>query len=321
MAFDPNKDYWDEMKKKAAEGDEAGFNAAQTSRNEKINTNGLNYATTNYTMSDFAKENGVASVPAVSQANPTPGKTYDYNSNYTQNRQDNEYNGKIAGAMYDESMHNEKDGDLNLGYGATDYYNYQDYEGLGGQKEAKYNEIVDYYNNGFTYDYTTDPIYQSILAGKEKEANKSYQDMLAQYSTSFDGDIPVNMLNKAVTTKSEIIDQADNYITDLYSIAKDIYDSKGNQLWNQYSTLDDEEQSNYDRWYTGSTRYQEAVEDEYTNRINEEATAYSKEQDAQELEYQNWYQNNTVANTLMTLDPTLTYEEAFSRAKAINFGT
>ena len=172
MAYDPNKDYMEEMRRRAAAGDEAGFDAAQTARNEKIGATGSGYARTNYTMNDFARQNGIASVPAVNP-NPTPGIPYNPNTNYTQNRLNDEYNGNIAGAMVKERFHNTKDGDMGLGWGATDFYNYQDYQGLGGLRDAKYNEIEDYFKNGFNYDYTTDPVYQSILEGKTKQGNKA----------------------------------------------------------------------------------------------------------------------------------------------------
>lgn len=324
MAFDPNKDYMEEMKRMAAANDEAGFNAAQNSRNEKIGATGSGYPTTNYTMNDFAKQNGIATVPAVNP-NPTPGRNYTPSVNYEQQRLNNEYNGNIAGAIANEKMHNQKDGDLNLGWGASGIYNYQDTQGLGGLKEAKYNEIEDFYSTPFSYDYTTDPQYQAMRRLKEKEADKTYKDMKAQYSTAFDGDIPVNMLNKMATTKGEIIDQADSYIPQLEQIARSIHADKGNQLMNQYNMLANEEQNQYNRWLGDRELYANAVRDAYVNRTNEDNTAYQRDYQEKQykdnLEYQKWYQNNTVATTLMTVIPGLSYEEAMKRAEKINFGT
>lgn len=310
MAYDPNKDYMEEMRRRAAAGDEAGFDAAQTARNEKIGATGSSYAKTNYTMGDFARQNGIASVPAVNP-NPTPGKLYNPNINYTQNRLNDEYNGNIAGAMVKERFHNTKDGDMGLGWGATDFYNYQDYQGLGGLREAKYNEIEDYFKNGFNYDYTTDAVYQSILKSKTKQGNKAYQDMLAQYSKAFDGDIPVNMLNKAAATKGEIIDQADSYIPTLRQMAENMYLNKGNQLIGQYNMLDEAEQNQYNRWLADRNLYTEGVLNNYGNRMNKEAMDYQRQGDGfnRLLDLATIYYND---------DPNIDWNEAVRRAQASN---
>lgn len=308
MAFDPNKDYTEEMRRRAAANDEAGFNAAQNSRNEKIGATGSGYPTTNYTMNDFAKQNGIATVPAVNP-NPTPGRNYTPSVNYDQNRLNYEYNGDLPGAIVSERYHNQKDGDLNLGWGATDFYNYQDKRGLGGLKEAKYNEIEDFYSTPFSYDYTTDPQYQAMRRLKEKEADKTYEDMKAQYSTAFDGDIPVNMLNKMATTKGEIIDQADSYIPQLEQIARSIHADKGNQLIGQYNMLDAAEQNQYNRWLADRNLYVEGVLNNYGNRINKEAMDYQRQGDSYNrlLDLATIYYND---------DPNIDWNEAVRRAQS-----
>ena len=322
MAFDPNKDYMEEMKRMAAANDEAGFNAAQNSRNEKIGATGSGYPTTNYTMNDFAKQNGIATVPAVNP-NPTPGRNYTPSVNYEQQRLNNEYNGNIAGAIANEKMHNQKDGDLNLGWGASGIYNYQDTQGLGGLKEAKYNEIEDFYSTPFSYDYTTDPQYQAMRRLKEKEADKTYKDMKAQYSTAFDGDIPVNMLNKMATTKGEIIDQADSYIPQLEQIARSIHADKGNQLMNQYNMLANEEQNQYNRWLGDRELYANAVRDAYVNRTNEDNTAYNRRYqeglDAEQRQNDKFNRLLDVATIYYNDDPTITWDEAIKRAQASSY--
>lgn len=321
MAYDPNKDYMEEMRRMAAEGNEEGFNSAQASRNEKIGATGSGYARTNYTMNDFASQNGIRPTPAISgvPANPYPGRKWSPDINYSQEMWDDIDNGNLAGAMYKERMHNAKDGDLGLGYGASGLFNYQDWEGLGGRREAKYNEIEDYFKNGFNYDYTTDPVYESILEGKTKQGNKAYQDMLAQYSTAFDGDIPVNMLNKAATTRSEIIDQADSYIPILRQMAENMHYNKGNQLINQYNMLDAQEQNAYNRQMADRNFFAEGAINDYSNRINKEAMEYQKEQDQNNLDYQKRYELMNIANMYLSLNPGMSVDEALRRAQALNF--
>lgn len=307
MAYDPNKDYMEEMIRRAEAGDEAGFNEAQASRNEKIGATGSSHAKTNYTMSDFMTQNGISPVPAVNP-NPTPGIPYNPSTNYTQNRLNDEYNGNPAGGMVNERLHNTKDGDMNLGWGATDFYNYQDYQGLGGLREAKYNEIEDYFKNGFQYDYNEDPTYQAILKTKTREGNNAYKDMLGQYSTAFDGDIPVNMLNKAATTKGEIIDQADSYIPTLRQMAENMYMNKGNQLMAQYNMLDAMEQNQYNRWLGDRNLYVQGIMDSYNNRINREQTDYVRG-----IDNMNWIAY--MAEMERNSNPNISWEEAMRIAE------
>ena len=107
--------------------------------------------------------------------------------------------------MYNERMHNTKDGRMNLGYGASGIWNYQDNSGLGGLKERKYNEIEDYFSTPFSYDYRDDSSYKAIRNLKEKEAKKAYDDGYAALSTQFEGGVPVNMMNKLHETSNDII--------------------------------------------------------------------------------------------------------------------
>lgn len=214
-----------------------------------------------------------AAVPAVGSQVNKSGKTYDPNVNYMQRSMDAAAYGNLAGAMYNERMHNTKDGDMGLGWGASGIWNYIDAQGLGGQREAKYNEIENYFNNGFDYDYLDDPVYQSILGQKEKEAEKAYNDGYAQLSTAFDGDIPVNMINKLLTTKSEIVDSADSYIPQLRQMAYDMYVDKGNQLYNQYGLLDAMADEDYNKFLTDRDFMAQGVNDAYYNKTDAERYA------------------------------------------------
>ena len=303
--FDPNKDYMEEMKRKAAAGDEAGFNAAQTARNNKISTGGLGYATTNYNMRDFAKQNGIATVP---QVNPSPGRTFNPDVNYTAGMMTDIDNGNLFGAMYKENKHNEKDGALGLGWGASGVFNYQDTQGLGGLREAKYNEIQDYFDNGFQYDYRDDEQYQAMRRLKEQEAEKAYKDGYAQLSRAFDGDIPVNMINKLLTTKSEIVDQADGYIPTLKQMAHDMHMNKGNQLYNQYGMLGDLENQQYQRFLGDRNFMAQGVMDAHNNKINSDERDYVRG-----IDRRSWIAD--MASMEFNSDPTITWEEAMKRAE------
>lgn len=169
---------------------------------------------------------------------------------HTQQGIDDAKRGDVVGSMFREKFHNAKDGYYGLGYGASGNFNYIDPKGYGGLLEGKRQEIEDYFNQGFNYNYEDDPEYQAIRRLKEKEADKAYKDGYAQLSRAFDGDIPVNMIDKLLTTKSEITDQADSYIPTLRQMAYDMYLGKGNALYNQYNMLGSEAADDYNRWLT-----------------------------------------------------------------------
>lgn len=303
--FDPNKDYMEEMKRSATAGDEPGFNAAQTARNNKIDAGGLGYLRTNYTMNDFAKQNGIASVP---QVNPSPGRTFNPDVNYTAGMMTDIDNGNLFGAMYKENKHNEKDGALGLGWGASGMFNYQDKQGLGGLREAKYNEIQDYFDKGFQYDYRDDEQYQAMRRLKEKEAEKAYNDGYAQLSRQFDGDIPVNMINKLLTTKSEIVDQADGYIPTLESLAYEKYLGKGSQLYNQYGMLDSLVQQDLQEFNNNRNFMAQGVMNAHNNKINSDERDYVRG-----IDRRSWIAD--MASMEFNSDPTITWEEAMKRAE------
>ena len=199
----------------------------------------------------------------------TSGKQYNPSINYTAEMQKAEQSGNWAAAADNEKLHNTKDGDLGLGWGVSDKYNYIDRNGYGGQLQAKRNEIENY--KPFSYDYRTDDSYLAMKRLKEQEADKAYADGYAQLSTAFDGDIPVNMINKLLTTKNEIINSADSYIPQLRQMAYDMYNVERNDLYNQYGLLQNEAQQDYGRWSADRDvriqGLQNAIENEYRNKV------------------------------------------------------
>lgn len=238
-----------------------------------------------------------ASAPAVKMPAVLEGK--DLTPNYTQEMWDDIKDGNYAGAMYNEMMHNEKNGYLGLGYANSHIFNYDDpYQGeLIRQREAIYNR------DPFSYDYREDDLYKSILAQKEKEAEKAYKDGYAQLSRQFDGDIPVNMINKLLTTKGEIIDQADSYIPQLRQLAYGMYQDEGNKMMQDYNLTQQAAAEDYDRWRSdrdfiisgienayGRDRYDKEFDynkgiDDWQKAVDERNFNYAKETDDRNFNY------------------------------------
>ena len=206
-----------------------------------------------------------SSVPTLTGAvSNKSGKLYEPSINYTQQMHNAEKNGNWAAAAENERLHNAKEGDLGLGWGISDKWNYLDKNGYGGQMQAMRNEIENY--KPFSYDYRTDDMYLSMKRLKEKEAEKAYADGYAQLSSAFDGDIPVNMINKLLTTKNDIIDSADSYIPQLRQMAYDMYNVERNDLYNQYSLLSNAAQQDYAKWSDDRYMNMQGLQNDIANR-------------------------------------------------------
>lgn len=214
-----------------------------------------------------------ATAPVVEMPAVLKGK--DLNPNYTQEMLDDIKDGKYASGMYKEMMHNEKNGYLGLGYANSHIFNYDDpYRGdLDRQREAIENR------DPFSYDYREDDLYKSILSQKEKEAQKAYNDGYAQLSRQFDGDIPVNMINKLLTTKGEIIDQADSYIPQLWNLAYSKHQDEGNKMMQDYNLTQQAAAEDYDRWRSDRDFIISGIENEYSRDKYDKEFDYQKNTD------------------------------------------
>lgn len=223
------------------------------------------------------------SAPSVSEPRmPAALKGKDLNPNYTQRMWESALEGDYPGAMYNEMMHNEKNGYLGLGYANSHIFNYDDpYRGdLDRQREAIYNR------DPFSYDYREDDLYKTILSKKEKEAEQAYKDGYAQLSRQFDGDIPVNMLNKLQATKSEIIDQADSYIPQLYQLAREKYAEEGNKMLTDYGLTKQIADEDYARWLGDRDFVVGGSENKYARDLAREQFDYNKGIDERNFDYQ-----------------------------------
>lgn len=193
------------------------------------------------------------------------GKNYQ-ETNYYQNMLDDMYAGNYAGAKYNEMLHNEKNGYLGLGWENSHIFNYDDpYLGELDRKRAAIEN-----RDPFSYDYREDDKYKTILAQKGKEAEQAYKDGYAQLSRQFDGDIPVNMLNKLQATKSEIIDQADSYIPQLEQLAREMYNDEGNKMLTDYNLTKQLADEDFAKWKDNQNLIISGLENKYARELERE---------------------------------------------------
>lgn len=265
------KTYEEEMRKRLEDGRGPRRIESEPTINTKNILPGINPVKTKINVPAVERPTVVEnSAPAVGMPAVLQGK--DLNPNYTQRMWESALKGDYADAMYNEMMHNEKNGYLGLGYANSHIFNYDDpYRGdLDRQREAIENR------DPFSYDYREDDLYKSILSQKEKEADQAYKDGYAQLSRQFDGDIPVNMINKLLTTKGEIIDQADSYIPELRQLAYGMYQDEGNKMLQDYNLTQQAAAEDYDRWRSDRDFIISGIENKYGRDKYDKEFEYSK---------------------------------------------
>ena len=265
------KTYEEEMRKRLEDGRGPRRIESEPTINTKSILPGISSVGTKINVPAVARPTIVEnSAPAVEMPAVLKGK--DLNPNYTQRMGESALKGDYADAMYNEMMHNEKNGYLGLGYANSHIFNYDDpYRGdLDRQREAIENR------DPFSYDYREDDLYKSIRAQKEKEAEKAYNDGYAQLSRQFDGDIPVNMINKLITTKGEIVDQADSYIPELRQLAYGMYQDEGNKMLQDYNLTQQAAAEDYDRWRSDRDFIISGIENKYGRDRYDKEFEYNK---------------------------------------------
>lgn len=212
---------------------------------------------------------------------PTMVGNYDINTDFMSEQMKAEAAGDYGKAKEMEYLRNQKIGTLGLDYANTDKYNYFDpYRGdLDRQREAIESR------GPFSYDYREDDLYKTIRALKEKEAQKAYNDGYAQLSRQFDGDIPVNMINKLITTKGEITDQADSYIPQLRQMAYQMHQDEGDRMLQNYSLTRDAAAEDYARWSADRDFILSGMENKYARDRYDKEFEYNKGIDDRNFNY------------------------------------
>ena len=220
--------------------------------------------------------NAAPTVPETENNNSAPAeiskRTYkpdDANTDYTTLINDAVKNGNYAKAAEYEKLRNLKISDMGLPYSVTDNFNYIDKNGYGGAADRLYNQIESYNQNGFNYDYKSDPRYQQILSQQKKEAKTQFENGLAELSARFGGDVPANLIGGLLKTSQDTIDAADNYIPQLWQMAQDMWINEGNQLYNQYNLASMRAADDYNKWAADRGFYTQGFENEYGRGLNE----------------------------------------------------
>ena len=278
---------------------------------------------------------GGAAVPAVNNVAPKtsaiPGVkvhsnapamigNYAFDTDFMAERKKAEAEGDYGKAALMEFYRNQKLGYMTSPYRTTDVYNYTDpYRGeLDRMQEEMQNR------EKFSYDYRDDEQYKAIKRLKEKEADDAFNDAYGRLSAQFDGDIPVNMINKLYDTKADIIDSADNYIPQLQQLAYSMHMDEGDMMMRNYALMQERANQDYNRWAVDRDMYVSGLDNKYARDYNDRNYADSRK----DIEYergkedeqrttgltQTDYENRYKATLAIMESEGVSFDEAWKRA-------
>ena len=166
--------------------------------------------------------------------------------------------------------------------------------------------INDYQNREkFSYDSSTDPLFQQMLSSAMQSGNIAMQDTMGQaaaltggYGSSYSQAVGNNAYN-------QYLQEAYNKLPDYYQLAMEAYNMEGNNLLNQISLLDTADSKEYDRLYNAySTNYNQAQ-----NLYNQEYGAW-KDSVSNAYNYANML-NSDYWNTMDYNEGIRQYEQNF----------
>ncbi|MBQ8390971.1 MAG: hypothetical protein IJX50_00295 [Clostridia bacterium] len=210
-----------------------------------------------------------SAIPGVKVHSNAPAMigNYAFDTDFMAERQKAEAEGDYGKAALMEFYRNQKLGYMTSPYRTTDVYNYTDpYRGeLDRMQEDMQNR------EKFSYDYRDDEQYKAIKRLKEKEAQDAFDDAYGRLSAQFDGDIPVNMMNKLYDTKADIIDSADSYIPQLQQLAYSMYMDEGDMMMRNYALMQERANQDYNRWAEKRDLHVSGLDNKYGRDASEKA--------------------------------------------------
>lgn len=208
-----------------------------------------------------------SAIPGVKVHSNAPAMigNYAFDTDFMAERKKAEAEGDYGKAALMEFYRNQKLGYMTSPYRTTDVYNYTDpYRGeLDRMQEDMQNR------EKFSYDYRDDEQYKAIKKLKEKEAQDAFNDAYGRLSAQFDGDIPVNMMNKLYDTKADIIDSADSYIPQLERLAYSMYMDEGDMMMRNYALMQERANQDYNRWAEKRDLHVSGLDNQYGRTQNE----------------------------------------------------
>lgn len=249
MAYDKTVDYQALINQAAAKGEYSTAAKYEQQRNEKISGENLGYSQT----SEYA-----AYLPK-----SYDGVEYDLATDYMNKINRAMRNGDYSAAAKYEQQRNAKIDGENLGYGKT-YLTYTP------QYDDEINSLLGKLLNRekFSYDASTDPLYQQYKTLYTQQGKTAMQDTMGQaaaltggYGSSYSQAVGQQQYDAYLQKLNETV-------PDLYSQAYQVYRDEGDALLDQYQIYLNRDAQDYERHKNYLSEYQNAQ-----NAVADQVTA------------------------------------------------
>lgn len=237
MAYDKTVDYQSLINQAAAKGDYSAAAKYEQQRNEKISGENLGYSQT----SEYA-----AYLPK-----SYDGVEYDLATDYMSKINQAMRNGDYSAAAKYEQQRNAKIDGENLGYGKT-YLTYTP------QYDDEINSLLGKLldREKFSYDASTDPLYQQYKTLYTQQGKTAMQDTMGQAAALTGG--YGSSYSQAVGQQQydAYLQKLNGVVPELYQLAYSQYQDEGDELKDQYNMYMAKDAQDYDRAQTNYAQLQ-----------------------------------------------------------------
>ena len=167
------------------------------------------------------------------------------------------------------------------------------------QWQSQINDMIDRILNRekFTYDVNSDALYQQYKDQYSALGKLAMQDTMGQAAAMTGGYGNSYAATAGNQAYQQYLSQLNEVVPELYGIALDKYNQEGQELYNQYGLLSDQESQDYGRWQDEYSRW--ANERDYLQGVynDERSFDYSKYTKARDFAYDQYSDNKSYAYT------------------------
>ena len=164
-----------------------------------------------------------------------------------------------------------------------------------GQYGDQIQQLIDQALNrkAFTYDYSTDPMYQMYAQEYQRGGQKAMQDAMAQSAALTGGYGNSYAQEVGQQTYQGYMENLYNQLPELRNAAYQMYEAEGNQLRDNLAMLQAQDESDYGRYRDTVTDWRADVDmlyNQYGDMSEAEYNRYLNDQAAWEADRAYWYQ-------------------------------
>ena len=154
------------------------------------------------------------------------------------------------------------------------------------QWETKINDIIDKILNreDFSFDVNSDALYQQYKDKYIKQGKLAMQDAIGQASAMTGGYGNSYAQSVGQQQYAAQLENLNDVVPELYGMAYDKYNQEGQDLYNQYSLLGEQEDRDYSRYMDAYSQWRDERDFEYQKSIDERNAKYENWSDPVENE-------------------------------------